>query len=98
MQDVVDQLLAIGHLPDARQFIEGTLPVFSKGLALDLFVPVYSQYAVVLAYCGEIDHARQTMAELEPFLEKSPHWQDEVENQKQLIERIAKALPEDRID
>ena len=94
MQDVVDQLLMIGHLPDARQFIEGTLPVFSKGLALDLLVPVYSQYAVVLAYCGEVERARQTISELEPFLEKSQDWQAEVENQKRLIEQIAGRPPE----
>jgi hypothetical protein len=94
MQDVVDQLLAIGDLADARQFLEGTLPVFKSGYALDYFVPVYSQYAVVLARSGEISQARRTMAELEPFLEKSPHWRDEVENQRELIERIAGALPE----
>jgi hypothetical protein len=75
-----------------RQFIEGALPVFSKGLALDLFVPVYSQYAVVLARCGEIDHARRTMTELEPFLERSPQWQEEVSGQKKLIEQIARTL------
>jgi hypothetical protein len=34
------------------------------------------------------------MGELEPFLEKSPDWRDEVENQKELIERIAGVLPE----
>jgi hypothetical protein len=94
MQDVVDQLLAIGQLADARQFLEGTLPVFKAGYALDYLVPVYSQYAVVLARCGEIDQARRTMEELEPFLEKSPDWRDEVENQKELIERIAGVLPE----
>lgn len=96
MQDVVDQLLALGNLEDARQFMEDALPVFSKGLALDLFVPVYSQYAVILAYCRELDRARQTIAELEPFLDKSPEWRPEVENQKRLIERIAATLPEGR--
>jgi tetratricopeptide (TPR) repeat protein len=94
MQDVVDQLLTMGDLRDARNFIEGALPVFSKGLALDYFVPVYSQYAVILAYSGEIERARRTMVELEPFLERSPEWQREVEGQKRLIEKIAATLPE----
>jgi hypothetical protein len=94
MQDVVDQLLALGQLADARQFLEGTLPIFKEGYALDYLVPVYSQYAVVLARCGEIGQARRTMTDLEPFLEKSSKWRDEVENQKKLVELIAQALPE----
>jgi hypothetical protein len=91
--DLVDQLLTMGGTNEARHFMESTmLRVFSEGRALDYFVPVHSQYAVVLGYCGEIDAARRTMVELKPFLQASPEWRGEYENQLRLIELIASGI------
>ncbi len=92
-QEVVDHLLRMGDADGARHFMESALlPVFSGGRALDYFVPVHSQYAVLLAYCGETDAARRTMSELIPFLQASPEWQAEYENQQELIESIAEGI------
>jgi hypothetical protein len=89
-RDIVDQFLGMGDAPGARHFLESMLlRVFSEGQGLDHFLPVNSQYAVVLAYCGEIAAARRTMRELKPYLQASPEWQDEYENQQRLIELIA---------
>jgi hypothetical protein len=62
-QDVVDQFLdSLGDAEGARQFIEGhILPVVQPYRLTDLLVPVRAQYAVVLAYCGEIERARAEM-------------------------------------
>jgi tetratricopeptide (TPR) repeat protein len=90
---VVDEFLNMGDPVGARHFMESAmLQVFSEGRALDYFVPVHSQYAVVLAYCGEIDRAKTTMDELRPFLAASPEWQSDFEDQQRSIERIGAGL------
>jgi Cap4 dsDNA endonuclease len=89
-RDLVDEFLDRGDPVGAKQVVESMLlPLFPKGEALDLLVPIHSQYAVVLAYCGQFDDARRTMSELKRFLVASPQWQVEVANQRNLIERIA---------
>jgi hypothetical protein len=89
-QEVVDELLGKGLLSDARGFVEGALiPWVTHKKLLEYKVPVMSQYAVVLAYCGEIDKAVRGMNELRPFAIASPLWRAEFENQERLIGRIA---------
>lgn len=41
-------------------------PTVIKANMLDRLVGARSQYAVVLAYCGDVDAAEQEMARLEP--------------------------------
>jgi hypothetical protein len=56
---------------------------------LEYKVPVMSQYAVVLAYCGEVDKTVRGMNELRPFAIASSQWRREFENQERLIAAIA---------
>jgi hypothetical protein len=97
-RDLVDELSERGDAIGARMFMESTvLQVFSEGQALDYFLPIHSQYAVVLAYCGEIEAARRTMKELETFVVATPEWQDEYRSRRRVVERIANgelSLPE----
>lgn len=89
--DVVDDFLGLlGDAKEARSFIEKTLlPTLNDFKILDHFLPVKAQYAVVLAYCGEVIAARRELAKLDPFLESaSPEWKKEVENQAALITAI----------
>jgi hypothetical protein len=90
-RDLVDEFLDRGDAIGAKLVVETTLlPLFPHGEALDLFVPIHSQYAVVLAYCGELKQARKTIAELHPFLQASPQWRSEIANQRDLIEKIGR--------
>jgi hypothetical protein len=85
-KDVVDGLLNFGDAAGARHFMESTLfPLLAEGKLVDEFVPIHSQYAVVLAYCGEHDAARKTMHELSSFLIASPQYRWEFQNQQRLI-------------
>jgi hypothetical protein len=89
-RDLVDELLEMGDAIGARLFMESTvLRAFSEGQALDYFLPIHSQYAVVLAYCGEVEAALRTMKELETFVVATPDWQDEYRSRRRVVERIA---------
>lgn len=91
-QDVVDDL--IGYLNDpfeARSFIEtGLLPIIRDFKLLDYFVPVHSQYAVVLAYCGETVKAKSVISNLISFADALPEENIvELYNQIKLINDIS---------
>jgi hypothetical protein len=74
----------------ARKFIEESLlPVVRGRKLLSKLVPVSCQYAVVLAYCGEHEGARRTLAEMRPFVVPETHQSDEFEEQSNLVEMIA---------
>lgn len=89
-QDVVDEMLGILWDPDAaRKFIEtALLPTVIDFKLADYLVPVRSQYAVVLAYCGEHEKALHEMAQLQAFATRDPAHARELQNQQRLIDRI----------
>ncbi|MBI5878031.1 MAG: SEC-C domain-containing protein [Chloroflexi bacterium] len=92
-QDVVDELLEVWTDPlQAKDFIERTLlPTMQHFQLLGYTVRVRSQYAVILAYCGDIDRARKEIGQLEPYKQALPALERrELENQRQLIEKIAR--------
>jgi hypothetical protein len=93
-QDVVDELLGILRDPgEARRVIETLLlPIVKEYRLVEYVVPVNAQYAVVLAYCGEIEPARRLIRELKAFA-VSDFRQEELENQTRLIEKIAVEQP-----
>ena len=89
-QEVVDDLVSKRMFSDAKYFIEGMLlPSIRHYKILEYQVPITSQYAVVLAYCGQFAAARRTMDEIRNFAIASERWRPEFQNQEQLIEAIA---------
>jgi hypothetical protein len=90
-QDFIDECL--GQLGDpslARDFMETKLlPHIKESKLLNYLVPVHSQYAVVLAYCGEFGLAREVMSSLESYVKAMPQCKEEFDNQRGLIELIA---------
>jgi hypothetical protein len=93
-QDVVDELLGmLGDPSEARRVIETLLlPIVQEYRLVEYVVPVRAQYAVVLAYCGEIEPARRLIRELKAFA-VSDFRRKELENQTRLIEKIAVEQP-----
>lgn len=89
-QEVVDEFLSmLGDPWEARRVIETLLlPIVDEYRLIEYVVPVRSQYAVILAYCGEVEPARRLIGELEAFA-VSDFRRLELENQSALIERIA---------
>ena len=67
-QDLVDDFIGRNDYIGARDVIERNLMPTIVGLKLaGRVIPVRSQYAVVLAYCGAIDDAEAEMARLAPY-------------------------------
>jgi tetratricopeptide (TPR) repeat protein len=88
-QEMLDVSISTGDYDWPREFLEKSLlPFVKEHKLLDYYVPVHSQYAVVLAYSGHLQQARKVMAQLKNFAEASPQWIAEYQNQVQLIERI----------
>ncbi len=89
-QEAVDDFIAMGDPEGARQIIEGQLlPLISNFELNANMVPVSSQYAVVLAYCGEVEVARKEMRRLQPFVDSlPPNIQHDLQKQEKLIEAI----------
>ncbi|MGH3947589.1 MAG: dsDNA nuclease domain-containing protein [Pseudonocardiaceae bacterium] len=88
-QDAVDELVAIGDLQGARDICENHfLPVVTGYQLSDLLIPVRAQYAVILAWCGDIDAARDEMSKLEAY-KIAGIGASELTSQRLLIEQIA---------
>ncbi len=86
--DVVDQLLDYGS-QDARLFIEqALLPMIRQVRLVDHVLPVRSQYAVVLAYCGEHEAALAELTAIERFTHADDNKRKEFENQRALVHKI----------
>jgi hypothetical protein len=85
-QDVVDEFLGMLRDPwEARRVIETMLlPIVQEYRLVDYVVPVRAQYAVVLAYCGEIEQARRLIRELGAFA-VSEFRRSELENQASVM-------------
>lgn len=91
-QDVVNEFIGLLHDPRAARHLIETLllPIVQEYRLVEYVVPVRAQYSVVLAYCGEIDSARDLIRELGAFA-VSEDRRRELEHQAQLIESIAVA-------
>ena len=94
-QDLVDEFVARNDFTGARGIIETILlPNALRLKMLARIVPVRSQYAVVLAYCGDFDAADTEMKRLEPYkagLDKKGQW--ELRNQRKVIAEIRRTGP-----
>jgi hypothetical protein len=90
-QDAVDDFINMGDIVSARSFLEETLlPSVEELRLVDHLVSVRAQYAVVLAYSGDIMAARAEMRRLRTFGESSSAIQrDELHNQEELVEAIS---------
>ena len=86
-QDLADDFVFVHDFDGAREVLEQhVLPTFIRANMLDRVVGVRSQYAVVLAYCGDVDAAEREMARLEPYAPGFTAQQaEEFANQKALI-------------
>lgn len=89
-QDLVDEFIGRSDYVGARQVIEqNLLPIVLEHKMLEKILSVRSQYAVVLAYCGEYDAADAELARLDPYLPGlSPHQCSEIDNQKGLVKEL----------
>jgi hypothetical protein len=88
-QDAADAVAEIGDFTGARKICEEfLLPVVTTYQLSDLLVPVRAQYAVILAWCGDFDSARDEMITLEAY-RVSKIGAEELANQRALIEHIA---------
>jgi hypothetical protein len=89
-QDLVDEFLGRSDYVGARQVIEeNLLPVVVEHKMLDKMVLVRSQYAVVLAYCGEYRAAEAELARLDPYRPGlSAIQRAEIDDQTELVARL----------
>ena len=89
-QDLVDEFVGRNDFIGARETIEtNLLPNVLQLKMLARIIPVRSQYAVVLAYCGDFDAAEAEMERLAPYeagLDEKGQW--ELRNQRKAIAQI----------
>jgi hypothetical protein len=97
-QDLVDEFIQRGDFVGARQIIETNLLPMIQQLKLSAHViPVRSQYAVTLAYCGDFRAAEAEMARLEPYeAGLTREGQMELQKQRRLIAHLRRtgSLPQ----
>lgn len=100
-QDAADDFVFRRDYEGAREILEQhVLPTALGQNLLGRIVGVRSQYAVVLAYCGEVDAAEREMARLEPYAGGFSEKQRlEIEGQKALIaeQRVRPAVSRQQI-
>ncbi len=89
-QDLVDEFVGRRDYAGARQVVEEhLLPTVIKRRMLDWVVPVRSQYAVVLGYCGEYDAADAELNQLEPYWGGlTANQRAEIEGQRRLVAHL----------
>ncbi|MCZ7606618.1 MAG: SEC-C metal-binding domain-containing protein [Planctomycetota bacterium] len=89
-QDVVDELIGLRDYKGARDIIEGSLlPSVHRAKIADRVIPIRSQYAVVLAYCGEFTKADTEIKLLSPYEPGLTNaGRAELQNQRALIAKI----------
>lgn len=94
-QDLVDQFLERRDYDGARQILEGTLlPQLQQLKLADFLIPMRSQYAVVLAFCGQFPQAEAEMARLQPYeAGLTDLGRAELANQRRLIAQMRQAPP-----
>lgn len=93
-QDLVDEFVGRGDFQRARDVIEkNVLPYVIAHNMIDRIVAVRSQYAVILAYCGEHDAADAEMARLLPYAGGfSKQQRAEIDNQSGFIAQLRLGL------
>lgn len=90
-QDYVDECIARSDAQGARTFLENMLIPGVKDLKLiEYFIPIRSQYAVVLAYCGETSKALAEIKALEKYSISNPEYKNDFINQRFMIDEIIK--------
>ncbi len=89
-QDLVDDFITRNDYTGARDVIERNLmPIIMELKLAGRVIPVRSQYAVVLAYCGAFDEADAEMARLAPYEDGlDARGQQELQNQRALITHL----------
>ncbi|MET4029529.1 MULTISPECIES: ATP-binding protein [unclassified Bradyrhizobium] len=89
-QELVDDYIGRSDYIGARDVIERNLmPTIMVLKLAGRVIPVRSQYAVVLAYCGAFDEAESEMARLLPYESGlDPRGQTELQNQRALIAHL----------
>jgi len=88
-QDFVDESLSRNDLLSARDMFENMLlPLIRERKMLSRWVDVHSQYAVVLAYDGDVQQARTLMDSLEPMIGEDNQLQAQFARQREIIEAI----------
>lgn len=94
-QDIVDEFIGRCDYVGARQVFETNLLPTLQQLKLAAYViPVRSQYAVTLAYCGDFEGAEAEMARLAPYeAGLSPNGRFELQDQRQLIAKLRRSPP-----
>ncbi len=90
-QDLADEFIAMKDYKGAREVIEEhVLPVVNVAGLVSRLVQVRSQYAVILALCGQHDEAGAEMRSLGPYFDGlSGEQRQEVENQSNYIAHLA---------
>jgi hypothetical protein len=94
-QDLADEFVERNDYVGARQVLEGNvLPNVIEHKMVNRVVPVRSQYAVVLAYCGEHNAAAAEMARLAPYeAGLDPAGRDELRRQRALVAQLRVVPP-----
>ncbi|WP_224250145.1 SEC-C domain-containing protein [Hyalangium gracile] len=94
-QDVVDEFIGRCDYVGARQVFETNILPNLQRLKLAAYViPVRSQYAVTLAYCGDFRGAEAEMARLAPYeAGLSANGRLELQRQRQLIAKLRRDPP-----
>lgn len=89
-QDLVDEFVGRGDYIGARKIIEEhLLPAVIEHKMLGRIIPVRSQYAVVLAYCGEYDAADAELDRLAPYRPGlTKHQRAEIDNQRGFVAQL----------
>lgn len=90
-QDLADEFVGIRDYEGAREVMEQhVLPVVSQTGLVNRMVQTRSQYAVILALCGQHDSANTEMRRLEPYFEGlTGEQRQEVEDQSNYIAQLA---------
>jgi hypothetical protein len=94
-QELVDEFVARYDYVGARDVLErNVLPTVIAQKMVSHMVPIRSQYAVILAYCGEHDMAAAEMAKLAAYeAGLGPEGQHELIEQRRLIARLRREEP-----
>jgi len=90
-QDLADEFVAMKDYEDAREVMEQhVLQVVNVTGLVNRLVQVRSQYAVILALCGQHDDADVEMRRLGPYFDGlTGEQRQEVENQSNYIAQLA---------
>lgn len=89
-QDLADDFLEQKDFVSARKVMDQhIIPNISKLGLINRLFDVRSQYAVILAYCGEFEESEREMTRLDPLIAGQPaEFQEQIVSQRRLIHEI----------